>query len=92
MVNYDPRNWLGVLTQIRGSVMPRLVVRVLCIAAIGFLATYLFEQKLFKLAPVAHTMVGAALGLLLASLPIPATTAIGRDASCLGARSTDPAI
>ena len=65
MVNYDPRNWLGVLAQAHGSVMPRLALRVLCIGLIGLLATYMFEIHKFKLSPVAHTMVGAALGLLL---------------------------
>lgn len=65
MVNYDPRNWVGVLTQVHGSVLPRLMLRILAIAATAVLATYMFEQKTFKLAPVAHTMVGAALGLLL---------------------------
>lgn len=65
MVSYDPRNWVGVLTQTHGSVMPRLALRVLCIGLLGALATYLFEIHKFKLAPVAHTMVGAALGLLL---------------------------
>jgi len=65
MVNYDARNWLAVLTQTHGSVMPRLVPRVLCVALLGVLATYVFEHHAFKLASVAHTMVGAALGLLL---------------------------
>lgn len=65
MVNYDARNWLGVLTQTHGSVMPRLVLRVLCIGLLGATATYLYHIHKFKLAPVAHTMVGAALGLLL---------------------------
>lgn len=65
MVNYDPRNWMGVLTQAHGSVMPRLALRVFCIGMLGVAATYLFEVHKFKLAAVAHTMVGAALGLLL---------------------------
>ena len=65
MVNYDARNWLAVLTQTHGSVMPRLAPRVLCVALLGALATYVYEHHAFKLASVAHTMVGAALGLLL---------------------------
>ena len=65
MVNYDPRNWIGVLAQTHGSVMPRLALRVFCIGLLGVLATFAFEIHKFKLSPVAHTMVGAALGLLL---------------------------
>ncbi|MBS2036882.1 bestrophin family protein [bacterium] len=65
MVQYDPRNWVGVLTQTHGSVLPRLAPRVLLIALLGAAASYLFEIYKFKLPPMAHTMVGAALGLLL---------------------------
>lgn len=65
MVNYDARNWVGVLTQVHGSVFPRLFYRVLAVASVALVATYLFETQHVKFAPVAHTMVGAALGLLL---------------------------
>lgn len=65
MVNYDARNWVAVLTQAHGSVMPKLALRVLSIALLGALASVLFETRAVKFPAVAHTMVGAALGLLL---------------------------
>lgn len=65
MVNYDAKNWLKVLTQAHGSVMPRLGPRVSCVVLTAIGATYLYEHHTFKLSSVAHTMVGAALGLLL---------------------------
>lgn len=65
MVNYDARNWMAVLAQAHGSVMPKLILRVGAIAVVGALASFLFETRGVKFPPVAHTMVGAALGLLL---------------------------
>ncbi|MEW6283194.1 MAG: bestrophin family protein [Candidatus Eremiobacterota bacterium] len=65
MVEYNPRAWPEVLLRMHGSVLPRVVPRVLGVAAVGLGASYLHQRFGFKLAPVAHTMVGAALGLLL---------------------------
>lgn len=65
MVQYDARDWMKVLTQTHGSVMPRLLARLGSVALVAVAATYLFETRHFKFSPVAHTLVGAALGLLL---------------------------
>jgi predicted membrane chloride channel (bestrophin family) len=37
MIEYDAKSWLGVLWQLRGSVVPRLVPRILVTAGIGLL-------------------------------------------------------
>ena len=65
MVQYNPRSWWQVIFRLEGSVLPRLIVRVLLAAAVGAAAAYFFENHKFKLGAVTHTLVGAALGLLL---------------------------
>jgi putative membrane protein len=67
MVPYDPRNWLKLLTTVHGTVLPRIVVRVLVAAAIGVGVVVLAREKVVNLAIPAsvHTLVGVALGLLL---------------------------
>jgi putative membrane protein len=65
MVEYDSKNWLDVLSRMRGSVLPALLPRLLLCAAIGGGAAWLFEARGFKLPSIAHTLVGVALGLLL---------------------------
>lgn len=65
MIQYDPRNWIRVVLQFHGSVLPKLLPRIVFTAAIGQAAVSFNTQFSFKIAPVAHTMVGAALGLLL---------------------------
>ena len=65
MVSYDPRQWGQVLLRLQGSVLPRLMPRLLVIAAIGGGALYLYHRHAFKVPPVVHTLVGVALGLLL---------------------------
>ncbi len=65
MVEYDSKNWLSVLSRMRGSVLPALLPRLLLCAAIGAGAAWLFVSYGFKLPSIAHTLVGVALGLLL---------------------------
>jgi putative membrane protein len=65
MVEYDAKNWVGVLWQMRGSVIPRLVPRILVTAGIGFIASLLYSRFGFRLPDAAHTLLGVALGLLL---------------------------
>ena len=65
MVLYDPRSWLSVVFSLHGSVLPRLVPRIVLAAGLGGLAAWLFMERGFKIPSVAHTMVGVALGLLL---------------------------
>jgi putative membrane protein len=65
MIDYDPKNWLAVAFSLRGSIAPRLLSRVAVIAAIGFPAALLHAKLGFKVPPIAHTLIGVALGLLL---------------------------
>jgi putative membrane protein len=65
MIEYDGRAWLPLLVRMRGSVIPRLVPRVLVTAALGVAAVLLLHRNNFKIPGNAHTLVGVALGLLL---------------------------
>lgn len=65
MVEYESRNWAQVLFRLRGSVIPALLPRMLICAAIGAFAAWAFERHQFKVPPIAHTLLGVALGLLL---------------------------
>lgn len=65
MIHYDPKRWPSIVFRLHGSVLPALLPRVLSVAAVGVAASQLYARVGFKLAPVAHTMVGVALGLLL---------------------------
>jgi ion channel-forming bestrophin family protein len=65
MIEYDAKSWSRVLWQLHGSVVPRLVPRILMTAGIGLLASLLFSRYGVRLPNTAHTMLGVALGLLL---------------------------
>ncbi|HWO23447.1 MAG TPA: bestrophin family ion channel [Kofleriaceae bacterium] len=65
MIEYDGRAWLPILIRMRGSVIPRLIPRVLMTAALGVVAVLVLRRSDFKLPGNAHTLVGVALGLLL---------------------------
>ena len=65
MIEYEGRSWIPILFRMRGSVIPRLLPRVVISTALGVLAVLLVEKHEFKLPSVAHALVGVALGLLL---------------------------
>ncbi|MCZ7683679.1 MAG: hypothetical protein M5U28_34875 [Sandaracinaceae bacterium] len=65
MIDYENGNWAAILVRIRGSVIPRLAPRVLIAAGIGAAAAWVHEVHSYALSPIAHTMIGVALGLLL---------------------------
>jgi len=65
MIEYDGRSWVAILVRVRGSVVPRLLPRMLLAAAFGVGAVLLLEHHAFKIPTLAHTLVGVALGLLL---------------------------
>jgi putative membrane protein len=65
MVQYDASSWYGIAFQITGSVIPRLLFRIVIAVAIGGVAAWAWMIHEFKISPVAHTMIGVALGLLL---------------------------
>lgn len=65
MIDYENGSWAAILFRIRGSVIPRLAPRVLIAAGIGAAAAWVHEVHAYALSPIAHTMIGVALGLLL---------------------------
>ncbi len=65
MVGYEPKSWLSVVLTLRGSVVRGVAVRVISAAAFGVVAQLVFEKSGFRIPPIAHTLIGAALALLL---------------------------
>lgn len=65
MIEYDGRNWVRICLSLHGSVAPRLLPRVVFAAALGYGAQWAQETRGFSLPPLAHTLIGVALGLLL---------------------------
>jgi putative membrane protein len=65
MIDYDPKAWLRIVVTLRGAVGPRLLGRVTIALALGFLAWWAHLSFELSVPPVAHTLIGAALGLLL---------------------------
>jgi len=65
MIAYDGRAWLPLLFRMRGSVIPRLLPRIVAAAGVGVVAVLLLQREHFKIPTLAHTLVGVALGLLL---------------------------
>ena len=88
MIEYDGKSWLPILFRIRGSVIPRLLPRILFTAALGVIAVLLLDRTGFKISSVAHALVGVALGLLLVSGPMRWYDRAGRATS--GRRDHQP--
>lgn len=67
MIRYPTHAWLGVMLRVRGTVLPRILVRCLLVVALASAAYWLrLEQILDVSIPgTAHALVGVALGLLL---------------------------
>jgi putative membrane protein len=65
MIDYDPKSWLRIVLTIRGSVVPRLLGRVAIAGALGAFAAWSYAQGGVSIPPLAHTLIGVALGLLL---------------------------
>src|SRR5262249_55665234 len=65
MIDYEPRHWWRILFQLRGSVLPGLLARMTLAAACGLAAAFLYQRGGAKIAPITHTILGVALGLLL---------------------------
>jgi putative membrane protein len=65
MIDYDPKAWWRILLTVRGSVLPALVPRLLLVTAASVAAVLLHRAEGVRLPPLAHTLVGVALGLLL---------------------------
>lgn len=65
MIDYDSKNWLTIVLRMRGSVLPRLLPRILLATGIGGVAAWLYESHRTRVPTIAHTLIGVALGLLL---------------------------
>jgi len=65
VIEYDGKRWVALVLRLDGSVLPRLLPRVLFTAAIGAGAVWLHDARGAKVPPIAHTLIGVALGLLL---------------------------
>src|SRR5450631_1740972 len=65
MIDYDGKSWLSVALHLRGSVVPRLAPRLVQVALVGVLAQYLHVAHGVSLPPLAHSLLGVVLGLLL---------------------------
>lgn len=74
MVSYDPKAWFRVLLSYQGTVIPRVIGRVLILGLIT-LAWWLIHMlllsyneplgKLIGIDPLGHTLIGVAVGLLI---------------------------
>lgn len=65
MIDYEARNWFGIVFRLDGSVLPRLLPRIFAATAVGGGAAWLYVERGAKVPTVAHTLIGVALGLLL---------------------------
>ena len=65
MVDYEPKNWFALLFNLRGSVVRGIAGRIFLTAAMGGVAVLVHQRTGFKIPPIAHTLIGAALALLL---------------------------
>jgi len=65
MVDYEPKSFFRVVTQIHGSVIPVLLPRIVLCIGLGVAAAYGHTAYGLKLPSIAHTLLGLALGLLL---------------------------
>src|SRR5450432_627129 len=65
MIDYDSKRWFQIMFRLRGSVLPQLIGRVVAVTAMGVLAAWLEAHGGAAIAPIAHTLIGVPLGLLL---------------------------
>lgn len=65
MIDYDPQAWLRIVLTVRGGVAPRLMVRIAIAVAIAVVAWWAHDSFQFSIPALVHTLIGAALGLLL---------------------------
>jgi putative membrane protein len=67
VIHYETKSWVSILLRLRGTVLPRVVLRTFLVVAVAFVVTYVHQEGIRHLATpdVVHTTVGVALGLLL---------------------------
>lgn len=92
MIRYDPHRWLDHFFDIRGSLIREVSGRVLlCVAWSAAVVWFHTRVAPVGVSPVAHSLVGVALGLLLVFRTNSLMTGSGRDASSGEASSMRPA-
>jgi putative membrane protein len=67
MIEYNRKRWIRVILSYRGTVLPRIVSRLVLLASFT-LAIDLYHRHVYQfqgLDPLGHTLIGAALGLLI---------------------------
>lgn len=67
VIEYQSDRWFEIISRVNGSVLPRILLRVIAVTVIAFGFTYLHFSMGFTLPNSVrlHTVVGVALGLLL---------------------------
>jgi putative membrane protein len=65
MIDYDAKAWLRIVVTLRGSVAVHLLGRVAIAIVLGGVAWLVHHHHAFAIPAIAHTLIGAALGLLL---------------------------
>src|SRR5437762_3253184 len=65
MIDYDARRWFHLALHVRGSVVPRVLGRVVASGLVGAGAVVAHQRFGTHVAPLLHSLIGAALGLLL---------------------------
>jgi putative membrane protein len=67
MILYDPKNWLGLLFSLRGTVLPVIWPRLVFLGVLAVLvASYsTFFSRLEEVNPLGHTLTGVVVGFLI---------------------------
>ena len=67
MIRYEPRSWLNVVVRVKGTVLRRVALRTLLVAAMAATVAWLKNARGIDLSipVIVHSIVGVALGLLL---------------------------
>jgi ion channel-forming bestrophin family protein len=65
VIQYQAKSWLSLLLRWKGTVAPGILLRSLVAAGIGVASVLVWRDQHWALPPVAHGLVGVALGLLL---------------------------
>jgi putative membrane protein len=71
MIPYEPKNWLKLTFHVRGTIIPRIIVRVGLLLALALLAVLVKrsltrpEEWFGSFKPLGHSLIGVAIGLLI---------------------------
>jgi putative membrane protein len=65
MVEYEPKRWWSLVFSLRGTVLRGVATRVALATVVGGVAVALRREEGIAIPPLAHTLIGAALALLL---------------------------